>query len=65
MQRVIDEAEYVLDVLLRMRDEVSTDPALYDADARQRIDDAIDRVNNQLRQARWIVHSEEQSRKAA
>jgi len=41
MQRVIDEAEYVLTVLHHMRNEACCNPALYDPDAQERIDQAI------------------------
>jgi hypothetical protein len=49
MQRLIDEAEYVLKVLWRMRDEVSANPKCFDVDARERIDEAIARAQNVLR----------------
>jgi hypothetical protein len=52
MQRVVDESEYVLRILQRMRDEASANPELYDPDARQRIDEAIARVEDVLRYAR-------------
>ena len=45
----LDEAEYVLAVLHRMRDEVSADPELFDPDAQARIDEAIVRIQNMLR----------------
>ncbi len=35
MERLVDEAEYVLAVLHRMRNEVSANPNLFDEDARQ------------------------------
>jgi hypothetical protein len=52
MQRLVDEAEYVLAVLRRMRNEVSANPKLFDPDAQQRIDDAIARVSEVLRSMR-------------
>jgi hypothetical protein len=52
MERVVDEAKYVLAVLHRMRDEVAADPKLFDPDAQERIDDAIDYVQHVLRMAR-------------
>jgi hypothetical protein len=48
MQRVVDEAEYVLTVLYRMRDAVSENPELYDLDAQKRIEEAIARVIDEL-----------------
>ena len=45
----LDEAEYVLAVLHRMRDEVSADSELCDPDAQARIDEAIVRIHNMLR----------------
>jgi hypothetical protein len=44
MERQMDEAEYVLAALYRMRGEVSTNPSLFDPDAQERIDEAIVRV---------------------
>jgi len=46
MERVMDEAEYVLAALYRMRDEVSANPSLFDPDAQQRIDEAIVRMQD-------------------
>jgi hypothetical protein len=67
MQRVVDEAEYVLAVLYRMRDEVSENPDLYDPDAQKRMEEAIARVEHVLRSARsqLISLSVEQNVKAA
>ena len=67
MQRVVDESEYVLRVLHRVRDEASANPGLYDPDARKRIDEAIARVEDVLRYARsqLMVCSAEQNKKAA
>ncbi len=44
MERFADEAEYVLSVLYRMRDEVSANPKLFDLDATERIQEAIIRI---------------------
>ncbi len=52
MERLVDETEYVLAVLHRMRTEVSANPNLFDGDAQQRIDEAIDRLREVLRSAR-------------
>ena len=52
VQRIVDEAEYVLANLYRMRDEVSANPKLFDADAQRRIDEAIGRTLDVLRSAR-------------
>jgi len=37
MKRQVDEAEYVMRVLYRMRDVVSANPKLFDPDAQERI----------------------------
>jgi hypothetical protein len=63
MERVVDEAQYVLTVLYRMRDEVSADPELFDPDAQERIDEAIARIQTGLRCTRleltiWRVEQE-------
>jgi len=65
MQRVVDEAAYVLTVLRRMRDEAYTNPHLYEPDAQNRIDEAIARVEDVLRQAESMISSAEPSPKAA
>lgn len=52
VQRVIDEAGYVLAVLYRMRDEVYANPNLFDPDAQERIDKAIARLQGVLRSTR-------------
>jgi hypothetical protein len=65
MQRVVDEAEYVLTVLNRMRDEVVENRELYDLNAREQIEEAIARVKDVLREAQVMVCGEEQNRKAA
>ncbi len=65
MQREIDEVEYALTVLLRMRDEVSKNAELYDPDARNRIDEAIARFEHVRREAQSMVCSAEQNLKAA
>jgi hypothetical protein len=51
MQRIVDEAEYVLEALYRMRDEVSANPKLFDPDAQERIDEAIVRIQHVLQSA--------------
>ena len=65
MQRVVDEAKYVLRVLHRMEHEVSANPELFDPDARVRIEKAIDRVDGALRQAELIVSGGSHSPKVA
>jgi hypothetical protein len=53
MERVVDEAQYVLTVLYRMRDEVrKTRPELFDPDAQERIGEAIARIQTGLRSTR-------------
>ncbi len=63
MQRVIDEAEYVLTVLRRMREEIAENPELYDPDAQKRMDEQIARVQEVSRSARselkkWTVQQD-------
>jgi len=63
MQRQIDEAEYVLAILYRMRDEVSANPELFDSHAQERIDETIARMQDLLRSTRselikWSVVQE-------
>jgi hypothetical protein len=41
MNRLADEAEYVLAVLQQTRDEVTANPTLFESDAIERIDKAI------------------------
>ena len=65
MERMVEEAKYVLAVLHRMRDEVATDPKLFDPDAQERIDEAIDRIHHVLREARFTTLGVEQEVKAA
>ena len=67
MERVVEEAKYVLAVLYRMRDEVSADPKLFDPDAQERIDEAIVRVKDLLRSTRsqLMISIVEQRVKAA
>ncbi len=57
MQRLVDEAAYVLGVLHRMRDEVSANPRLFDPDAQERIDEAIARMQEVLRSAQSEVNA--------
>ena len=67
MQRLIDEAEYVLTVLCRMRDQVSANPELFDPDAQKRIEEAITRIQTVLRAERraLVIWSVEHKVKAA
>lgn len=46
MERTLDEAEYVLAVLQRMRDTVSANPELFEPDAQVRINEAIVCIQN-------------------
>jgi hypothetical protein len=64
MERTMDEAEYVLAILQRMRAEVSAKPILFDPDAQERIDEAIVCIQNMLRSTRSQC-SVEQEIKAA
>jgi len=66
MQRGVDEAEYVLAALYKMREEVSANPELFDPDARERIEEAIVRMRDVVRSARsQLIWSVEQEVKAA
>ena len=47
MERAMDEAEYVLAALYRMRDEVSANPSLFNPEAQERIDEAIVRIRTE------------------
>ena len=51
MERTVNEAEYVLAVLRRMRVTVSANPESFDRDAQQRIDEAISCTQAVLRSA--------------
>jgi len=64
MRRVVDEAEYVLRVLHRARDDASVNPESYDPEGRKRIDEAIARLEDVLGHARLMVDRSEQNRKA-
>jgi hypothetical protein len=44
MDRLADEAEYVLEILYRMRDEVTANRTWFAPDAVERIDEAIARI---------------------
>ena len=63
----MDEAEYVLAILHRMRAEVSASPELFDPDAEERIDEAIVYIQNELRSVRsqLMICSAGQENKAA
>jgi hypothetical protein len=67
MQRLVDESEYVLAVLYRMRGKVSAKPELFDPDAQERVDEAIARMEDVLRSTRSqsMIQSVEQKVKAA
>ena len=67
MERTLDEAGYVLAVLLKMRDEVSANPTLFDPGAQQRMDEAIAYIQDVIRSARsqLMICRVEQEIKAA
>jgi len=66
MQRIVDEAEYVLAALYKMREEVSANRESFDPDAQERIEEAIVRIQEVLRSARsQLMRSVEQEIKAA
>jgi len=66
MQRIVDEAEYVLAALYKMREQVSANRESFDPDAQERIEEAIVRIQEVLRSARsQLMWSMEQEIKAA
>jgi len=66
MQRIVDEAEYVLAALYKMREEVSANRESFDPDAQERIEEAIVRIQEVLRSARsQLMRNVEQEIKAA
>lgn len=67
MERVFEEAEYVLRNLYRMRDEVSAHPEDFDPDAERRMDEAIARAHAVLRSTglELKVYGQEHKFKAA
>jgi hypothetical protein len=67
VERTVDEAEYVLAVLQRMRHTVSASPELFDPNAQSRIDEAIICVQNVIRStpSEQTIYGEEQEIKAA
>jgi hypothetical protein len=67
MQRVVDEAKYVLAILRRTRDQMTSNPSLFDPGAQQRIAEEIARIEDVLRsaQSELMVGSAEQKFKAA
>lgn len=67
MERVVQESEYVLAVLYRMRAEVFANPQLFDSDAGERIDEAIARIEDVLRSTRsqLMIERVEENVKAA
>ena len=62
---VIDEAEYVLTVLHHMRNQARWNAELYDPDAQQRIEQAIARVEEVIRETQPKACTAEQSSQAA
>ena len=67
MERIVDEAEYVLRNLCRMRDEISAHPQDFDPDAQERMGEAIARVQALLRftRSKLKIYSQEHKAKAA
>lgn len=55
MQRVIDEAQYVLGVLHQMKYETSANPDWFDPDASKRINEAIARIEDGLYRVQLMV----------
>jgi hypothetical protein len=64
MQRVVDEAQYVLALLYRTRDELSANPELCDPGAQERIDEAIARIQAVLRSTRSELVAEQKLKAA-
>jgi hypothetical protein len=67
MERTVDEAEYVLAVLQRMRCEVFANPELFDRDAQRRIDEAIVCIQQVIRsiQTQLVICRAQNETKAA
>ena len=65
MQRIVDEAEYVLRNLCRMRDEISAHPQDFDPDAQARLAEAIARIQAVLEPTRSPLMVSNQLVKAA
>ena len=67
MERTVDEAEYVLAVLQRMRGEVSANPDLFDRDAQRRIDEAIVCIQQVIRstQTELMIYRAQEEKEAA
>jgi hypothetical protein len=65
VQRIVDEAEYVLAVLYRVRHEASARPDLFDPDAQKRIDEAIVRALDVLQSGGSQLMSEQHEAEAA
>ena len=57
MERLVDGSQYVLAVLCRTRDEVYANPKLFDPGAKERIDQAIVRIESVLRSTRSQLKS--------
>jgi hypothetical protein len=64
MERLVDEARYVLTLLYRMRDEVSANPNLFDPGAHERINEAIARIQAVLRSTRSELMMEQEVKAA-
>ena len=60
-EQTVQESEYVLAVLCRMRDKVSANPQLFDPDALERLAEAIARADSGLRSIRLMIGSVEKS----
>lgn len=55
MDRLADEAEYVLAILYRMRDEVIANRTWFDPDALERINEAIARIEGVAQQSQAVA----------
>ena len=60
----LDETEYVLALLYRMRDQVSANPELFDPGAHERIDEAIARIQLMLPSTRSELMMEQEVKAA-
>jgi hypothetical protein len=65
MERVLDEAQYVLRNLCRMQDEVSAHPQDFDPDAQAQLAEAIARIQSVLRSTRSELTESNRWAKAA
>ena len=64
MERMVEEVEYVLATLYRVRDEVYANPEFFVPGAQERIDEAIARVQQLVRSSRSELMMEQKVKAA-